>query len=312
MLSSRSAFDEAWDKILGTTVDENSQERLREQFSIGTGLEKRGFSKLHQTILNLLVLDLKDELSKSSTTAINKQDQEGKTSLAWAALRGDHNSVKLLLEYEGNVEISTRRGFTPLHFAIQSGDLLTVRYLLRGGADVHAKNNAQESPLHLSARHHDNPELLKILIRSGAKLNCRAEFEYTPLTYAVQEDHVQSTAFLIESGADINCQDCRGFTALSFAIFLNRHKCLVRLLQSCADQTIISKRGRSLLHLVAMYADLDSMRLLLEYLSPSLPPTQHTCDRGYTAFDMATSRRNDISEEWKNRFSDLLRLDEKA
>lgn len=288
-------------------VDKDSRQRLREMFSNTTGLEKLGFSKLHKVVLELVVLDLKEELTISSNMAINKQDEQGKTPLAWAALRGDYNSAKLLLEYGSNVKISTPRGFTPLHFAAQSGSISTVRHILQRGADVNARNTRQESPLHLAARHHDRPELLKLLLNFKLEQNCRAQFGYTPLIYAVQEDHVQSVAFLLGSDADINAQDHRGFTALSFAIFLNRHKCMACLLQYSADQTVISKRGRSLLHLVAMYADLVSMRILLKYLSPKLPPRLHKCDRGFTAIDLAISRRSETCEEWKNGFLTLDR-----
>lgn len=50
---------------------------------------------------------------------IDKQDQLGKTPLAWACIVGDPLTVKILISMNANIEAQDNHGYTPLMWAVQ-------------------------------------------------------------------------------------------------------------------------------------------------------------------------------------------------
>merc|ERR1712060_660072 len=52
---------------------------------------------------------------------VNQQDLAGFTSLMWAAGRNSSESVKMLLDYEADMNIKAHRGQTAMTFALTNG-----------------------------------------------------------------------------------------------------------------------------------------------------------------------------------------------
>ena len=69
------------------------------------------------------------------------------TALSWAAINGDLDSVRLLLERGCNPSIANPDGNTPLHASMFFGHYPVAEYLLDHGADLQKKNNNGESPI---------------------------------------------------------------------------------------------------------------------------------------------------------------------
>ncbi|MBI3934719.1 MAG: ankyrin repeat domain-containing protein [Acidobacteria bacterium] len=139
-----------------------------------------------------------------------KESRRGQTALMWAIAQGYPQIARILIEqgadvrarshqlaadgfkpkvtttWEGDLQVSSKGGFTPLLFAAQQGDLETARLLLAAGADV------DES----------------------------TEEDGTALLLASANGYEQLALFLLEMGADPNATpgDGSGITALHYAM----------------------------------------------------------------------------------------------
>jgi len=277
----------------------NDQERL----------ENRHFSKLHKAVLGLIHVDLDHELSISSAAHINKRDSKGRTALSWAAVRGDLVRVHLLLKYGADLKIKSNRSYTCLHYAAQSGHLGVLTALLGAGAESQARNDMGHTPLHVAACYHDQVVVVKAILDIDGEVDPQDREGLTPLVYAIRHDRLETIKFLIEKGADPNRPNRLGWTPLVFAIVWNRHASLPHLLASPINCT--TKDGdRSLLsHLMARFADLHTLQIMLPHCRGQFRLDQRTA-YGQTAEEIA--KRRNASAEWMHAFSEFFLTEAKS
>ena len=84
----------------------------------------------------------------SSGAAVEDRDPElGGTALHWAAITGQAEAIRLLLEQGANVTAADRDGATALHAAAFLGHVEAVQVLLDHGAEVNAANHRGVTPL---------------------------------------------------------------------------------------------------------------------------------------------------------------------
>lgn len=92
----------------------------------------------------------------------------GDSFLQQAALQGDFDQVKMLVEQGHNVNRASGAGETPLSSSVRGGRVDVVRFLLAKGADVNKQNwLSDETPLMLAANSGDI-EIIKLLLDDGA------------------------------------------------------------------------------------------------------------------------------------------------
>jgi len=65
----------------------------------------------------------------------------GNTPLQVAAVRGDLDAIKILVEEGANLNSQGEHGYTPLHEAVEQNKPATVRLLLELGADATIRND---------------------------------------------------------------------------------------------------------------------------------------------------------------------------
>ncbi|KAJ5157712.1 ankyrin [Penicillium canariense] len=69
--------------------------------------------------------------------------------LTWSVVRGDEDTVKLLLKIKGiAVDSKCPKGRTPLSFAVEQGNTKITRLLLAAGADPNTQDAILRTPLH--------------------------------------------------------------------------------------------------------------------------------------------------------------------
>ena len=167
-----------------------------------------------ESIMNKL-LALKDgsnlRLLLANGGDVTPTDNEGFTSLHFAAQARELETVQALLEAGAEVNARDVDGITPLYVAAHFGHTDIAKALLKAGADVNAKNEYGDTPLHeaVECRHPETAEdLLKYAEKQGPEilnnvLNATNDNGETPLMLAVEAGHLESVRCLLEKGANL-------------------------------------------------------------------------------------------------------------
>jgi len=146
-----------------------------------------------------------------SGLAVDAPDPQGRTALMFAALVGDVDRVRALLDFGADVNAVTTDKRTPLMHAAQTsngnGDALML--LLDAGSDVNARDQFGRTALFWAARGAD-AERIRILIERGGDVNVQGPSNETPLTAAVKSQRPENVSILLEAGADPRVPDSKG------------------------------------------------------------------------------------------------------
>jgi uncharacterized protein len=139
-----------------------------------------------------LVQALRDESSKVAAALlahpdlkINATTQAGETALMMAALMGDVDWTKRLIERGGQVN---RDGWTPLHYAASGPE----------------------------------PKVLVLLLERDAKIDAPSPNRSTPLMMAARYGHEDSALLLLARGADPKARNDQNLSAADFARAVGR------------------------------------------------------------------------------------------
>jgi len=85
---------------------------------------------------------------------INRRDDSGRTALMFAVVNRHYETMKLLLEHGADVNARSKQGGTALMGAAMAGELSMVQALLDKGADLDARlHDTNESAATLAASH---------------------------------------------------------------------------------------------------------------------------------------------------------------
>ena len=148
--------------------------------------------------------------------------------------------VKLLMDGDHDLRQSMMvAGFaktTALQFALFNADIPMVELLASHGADVNEADDQGVSPVAMAAIC-GSAELVRTLLRLGAKPNARDSLGMTPLLWAAFIDYGDDSVVraLLDGGADARAQSKEGRTALGIAQKLHRDT-VVRILADRAGK----------------------------------------------------------------------------
>ena len=154
-----------------------------------------------------------------SPNQINRQPPADEVALYWAALQGDGETARRVLDRGVNIDglVVPSTGFrgtgreTALHVAAAAGQGPLVELLLSRGAHVNAIDHLDAAPLHRALEH---PSVVDILISYGANVNVKDSRGRTPLHWVARYPNLRTIEMLLADGADVNATDHHGETPL--------------------------------------------------------------------------------------------------
>ena len=157
-----------------------------------------------------------------------------------AALAGQHfQTAKILREHCADPNVRGFRDGSPLHSAAYYGDLRMVRILLEYQADVNAPGEVGQTPLQFLSNNYsalvDRPQVSQLhhvsrfLLEHGADINARSDNLFTPLHMAARHGRVEVIRVLLEHGANVGAEDKDGRTPFQLASFYE-HPDTIKLL----------------------------------------------------------------------------------
>ncbi|XP_055492974.1 M-phase phosphoprotein 8 [Leucoraja erinacea] len=136
-----------------------------------------------------------------------------------------------------------------LRDAVKNGNYLTVKLALNSSEEY---NLDQEDPsgmnLIMFAAAGGQDDILRLLIKKGAKISSRQKNGTTALMHAAEKNYLTTVAILLEAGSQLNAQQISGETALMKACKRGNADIVRLLLEYGADCGILSKHQNSALY----------------------------------------------------------------
>lgn len=296
----------AFDNLLQGGLTQEDEEDIKCLTTASDWIEEQEFGKLHKIIVGLQFSSLEEAIAEDPTS-IDVTDAMGRTPLLWAAARGDHQVVQILLDHNANPNISDMYLAPPVSYAADRGHTLCVKLLLEAGALAEPPlppGIKLGSPLNCAARNSTDPTLLKYLLTYGALVDGTGIDLNTSLHHAARKDNVRFAILLLDYNADINASNISQHTPLTTAIMYNSHGVLELLLDHWEEfSTCPRLKSPHLIEITALYADVETVELLAR--------TDHfklKYDQNYSLreFSKSLTERGDVTDELIAAFDALL------
>ena len=202
-------------------------------------------------------------LSVTPRCEIDNVDATGCTALSWAVQCRDRDCAEQLLFRGSDPGIVDFSGRNPLHYAVSSGDIAITQLLVSANADVNSKETNGVTALHMAATLEEGTPIIELLLFRGASPDSEDNEGFRPLHRAVYNNNPGNSQLLLDRGANINAANKFGTTALMSGVFANAHQALRLLLHNkTLDCTTKNTNGRTVLDLVALHGDPETLRIL--------------------------------------------------
>ncbi|KAL9119071.1 MAG: hypothetical protein Q9187_004372 [Circinaria calcarea] len=218
-----------------------------------------------QTALHIAALQGNVEIAKyliDNGTPINAQDEKGYTALTQACEQGYEGIFQLLLEAGADFEIRNFKKKTALSLAAQQGNRSMVHQLLLRGANKEQKNIWGETPL-VAASRCGQQETVRLLLSNDAAIGARTEDGCTALILAARGGNAAVVRLLLDEGhANINEYIGDGMTALCEACRHGREEAVTVLLAKKASLGAQVPGGHTPASQARKYNKLDVLRMI--------------------------------------------------
>ncbi|MGB5552954.1 MAG: ankyrin repeat domain-containing protein, partial [Thermoanaerobaculia bacterium] len=154
-------------------------------------------------------IDLVRALTSADPDLLQVEDESGYTALRWAAIRGNGNVARFLVEAGSDPNSIGADGGTSLHGAAHHDDAQMMAALLAAGGDIKTQNRWGRTPLHVAARR-GCLEIARLLLAAGADPDATTADGWSSLNVAYRGGHPELVNLLLDAGADTELADSGG------------------------------------------------------------------------------------------------------
>ena len=138
---------------------------------------------------------------------VNAPQVDGTTALHWAVRRDDVEMADLLIRAGARVAATNRDGATPMQLAALNGNAAMLDLLIAAGADPNAPVSRFADTTLMMAARTGKTDAIEVLLDHGAAINAKETWGgTTPLMFAASEHHPAAVKLLIDRGADANAR----------------------------------------------------------------------------------------------------------
>ncbi|XP_033116435.1 cortactin-binding protein 2-like isoform X2 [Anneissia japonica] len=170
----------------------------------------------------------------------NLTADDGSTPVHIAALYGQYDCLKSLLQHGGSAAAVRVDGFTPLHAAAKFGHARCMQILLDAGSPASQPDTIGWQPLHQAASS-GSGACVQVLLSQGISSLCRSQTGCTPLHIAAERGHVECLQVLLQHftakglQSELNAASQEGWTAAHLAASLGHVEALELLCRHGLD-----------------------------------------------------------------------------
>ncbi|GBN29124.1 Ankyrin-3 [Araneus ventricosus] len=231
---------------------------------LGSNVNSRNESGL--TALHLAALNNRKDIVTfllDSGADIDIKDDEGATALCFAARGNGTETVEVLINKQGEDIMSAIDDRNKsLFYAAESGhdDIVNMLFL---NCKFNIDSLQKTYPFLHSASRFGHRKVVETLLGNGFEIDARWD-NYTPLLYAVINNHCEIARLLISKGANVNAQNGEGMTALHWIAERDNVEMLQILLNGGADVSIRDKTNRSVTEIAVNSNRLEIAKILLQ------------------------------------------------
>ncbi|MDD2717542.1 MAG: ankyrin repeat domain-containing protein, partial [Candidatus Wallbacteria bacterium] len=220
--------------LYNTETSRECSNEIRSLIDSGADMNAADVSGRTPLILSLIIgLDeIAELLVRTKGCSLDLCDRSGNSSLSIAITCGRDRIARQLIEDGACIDSSDSNGCTPLLLALAGGKKEIADLLLSKGSSVTAVRGRTAFPgnedgftMLMYAAKWSYPDVIKILIQRGARINDQSKNGSTALMVACEAKSVDAVNTLLESGADPNIRDQNG------------NNSLMRFLSSCRSDT---------------------------------------------------------------------------
>lgn len=208
------------------------------------------------------------EFLLTTVPSLNAQDKSGNTPLHLALLQRNSNLISFILQYKPNCALKNKRGQTALDLSLAWENVEIIR-AINEILNYDQKNPlfsvAQLDYVWLLENVFENEKALEEWLDRQSKLQKASANMWTLLHAAAESGLTKFIKHLVEQGADLAAESFNGYTPLYFAI-LNNHQATVKLLLDLgADLNIAKGRfGNTPLHVAVKEKNLEMVKILVK------------------------------------------------
>ncbi|NWW20828.1 ANR55 protein, partial [Falcunculus frontatus] len=196
--------------------------------------DKNGRLPLHAATAEPDVRLLSVLLQQSNLSEINHQDNEGMTSLHWAAFHNRPQHTQTLLHKGADPTLVDKDFKTALHWAVQSGNRILCSIILdhwQGPSIINYDDENGKTCMHIAAAAGYSDIISELAKVPKCNLQALDVDDRTPLHWAAAAGKADCVQTLLELGIDSSPRDINENTPLTYAIYCGHTACIKLLSQ---------------------------------------------------------------------------------